>query len=64
MGRTRNLLKGVNRVCSQCRETCKQYEVAILVACPKFRSTQSETHSPCSYKNRSRMKESGGKNDC
>lgn len=63
MGRSNNPFKGVNKVCAQCVRDCKQFENVILVNCPKFQSTQTETPNPCSYVKSPRIKNKGGKSD-
>ena len=54
--------KGINKVCAQCIRDCKQFENVILINCPKFQSSQTQTPLPYSYKKRPRIKNKGGKN--
>jgi hypothetical protein len=41
--RDNNPFKGVNKVCAQCINDCKQFENILLVQCPKFQSIRTET---------------------
>ena len=62
MGRSYNPFKGVNKVCAQCVRKCKQFENVILINCPKFQSTQTETPDPYGYAKSPRVKNKEGKN--
>jgi len=62
MGRNSNPFNGINKVCAQCVNDCKQFENVILINCPKFQSKRTETPVPYSYGNRPRIKNKGGKN--
>lgn len=50
LGRNNNPFKGVNKVCAQCINTCKQFENVVLMNCPKFQSIRTET--PLSFRRR------------
>ena len=43
MVRYYNPFKGVNKVCAQCINDCKQFENVILMNCPKFESVRTDT---------------------
>lgn len=52
---------GINKACAQCIRDCKQFDNVILVNCPKFQSSQTQTPRPYSYKKRTRIQNKGGK---
>lgn len=34
------MLDGTNKLCEQCKHSCKQFKQVTVVCCPKFESTQ------------------------
>lgn len=36
------MLSGINKLCSQCTEKCKQWEQIKVIRCPLFKSSQSK----------------------
>ena len=36
-------LTGVNKLCAQCNETCKQWEQVTVVKCPFFKNNQKQS---------------------
>jgi len=61
MAKIHNPFSGINKVCAQCINDCKQFENVILINCPKFQSNPTKTPLPYSYRNRPRIKNKGGK---
>ncbi len=48
-------LTGVNKLCKQCTETCKQWEQVTVVRCPFFKNNQKgvakiKNRQPCKHK--------------
>ena len=38
------MLSGINKLCSQCKEKCKQFSQVVVVRCPNFKSTTQQAH--------------------
>ncbi len=55
MNEDNNSFKGVNKVCAQCVNDCKQFENVVLMNCPKLQSKQSQTPYPSRRGKRNRM---------
>ena len=59
MRRTDKWFTGVNNVCAQCVQECKQYEQVTLVNCPKFSTKQTDKPCPSRRGKRPRMQNKG-----
>ena len=57
-----NPFKGVNKVCAQCINDCKQFENVILIQCPRFQSVRNENPQSSRRGKSSRIQNKGALN--